>query len=42
MASVDDSELRAHQEMWHNFTKLLGYSACAIAAVLVLMALFTL
>jgi hypothetical protein len=42
MDTTDDSELRAHQQMWHNFTKFLGYSACAIAAVLIFMALFAL
>lgn len=42
MDTTNDSELRDHQEMWHNFTKLLGYSAAAIAALLVLMALFLL
>jgi hypothetical protein len=42
MDTTDDSELRAHERMWHNFTKLLGYSACTIAAVLALMALFAL
>jgi hypothetical protein len=26
--------------MWHNFVKLMGYSAAAIAVVLSLMALF--
>jgi len=42
MDTTNDSELRAHQEMWHNFTKLLGYSAAAIGALLALMALFLL
>jgi hypothetical protein len=42
MNSVDDSQLRAHQQMWHNFTKLLAYSAASAAAVLVLLALLTL
>jgi hypothetical protein len=32
-------DLIAHQEMWHNFTRLLGYSATAILAVLAFMAM---
>lgn len=40
MDTSTDSELRTHQEMWHNFVKLMGYSAVAIAALLSLMALF--
>jgi Bacterial aa3 type cytochrome c oxidase subunit IV len=43
MDTVNDNELlRAHQETWHSFTRFLGYAAGAIAAVLVLMALFLL
>jgi tetrahydromethanopterin S-methyltransferase subunit F len=38
----DDQLLHAHQEMWHSFTRFLGYAAGAVAAVLVLMALFLL
>lgn len=40
MDTGTDSELHTHQEMWHNFVKLMGYSAAAIAALLSLMALF--
>jgi hypothetical protein len=32
-------ELHVHQEMWHNFTRLLGYSATAILALLAMMAM---
>jgi LPS O-antigen subunit length determinant protein (WzzB/FepE family) len=35
-----DSELQTHQQMWHNFVKLMGFSAAAIAVLLALMALF--
>jgi hypothetical protein len=42
MDSADDSYLRAHQEMWHSFTRFIGYAAAGAAAVLVLMALFLL
>jgi len=41
-ANVSDDELRAHQEMWHNFIRLLGYSATAIFVLLALMAAFLL
>jgi len=42
MDTATDRELAAHQEMWHNFVKLLGYSAAAIAVALLLMAAFLL
>jgi hypothetical protein len=32
-------ELQTHQEMWHNFTRLIGYSAAAILALLAFMAM---
>jgi hypothetical protein len=35
--AMDD--LHAHQEMWHNFTRLLGYSVAAILALLAVMAM---
>ncbi|MGE5538918.1 MAG: aa3-type cytochrome c oxidase subunit IV [Gemmatimonas sp.] len=35
-------DLIVHQEMWHNFTRLMGYSATAILALLAAMALFLL
>jgi len=31
--------LHVHQEMWHNFTRLIGYSATAILALLAVMAM---
>ena len=40
MDTTNDSELRTHQEMWHNFVKLMGYGAAAVAALLAGMALF--
>ena len=40
MDTTNDSELRTHQEMWHNFVRLMGYAAAAIAVLLSLMALF--
>jgi hypothetical protein len=43
MDIVNDNELlREHMATWHGFTRFLGYSAGAIAAVLVLMALLLL
>jgi len=42
MDSADDSYLRAHEEMWHGFTRFIGYAAAAAATVLVLMAIFLL
>lgn len=40
MANTDD--LKTHQETWHNFIRLLLYSAGAIAVALILMAIFLL
>lgn len=40
MSHTDD--LRSHQETWHGFIKLVGYSALGIAVLLGLMALFLL
>jgi aa3 type cytochrome c oxidase subunit IV len=42
MVIANDSELRAHQQMWQNFIRLIGYSAFAIAVLLALMAIFLL
>lgn len=42
MDTAHDSELQAHQEMWHGFIKLMSYGAVAVAVLLVLMALFLL
>ena len=36
------SQLAVHQQMWHNFVRLLGFSAGAIAVLLLLMAAFLL
>jgi hypothetical protein len=41
-AFMATDDLHAHQEMWHNFTRLLGYSATAILATLAGMAMFLL
>lgn len=38
--TIDDGHLHAHQEMWQNFVRLLGYSAAAILILLALMATF--
>ena len=37
MADTDD--LKAHEEMWRNFVKLLAFSAAAAALSLALLAL---
>ena len=36
---ADPEDLRAHEEMWQNFVKLLAFSATATAVCLVLLAL---
>jgi hypothetical protein len=38
--AINEDQLRAHQEMWQSFVKLLGYSATAIFVLLALMAAF--
>jgi hypothetical protein len=40
MDSADDSYLRAHQEMWHSFTRFIGYAAAGGGGVVVLVGFF--
>jgi hypothetical protein len=37
---ADTEDLKSHEEMWKNFTRLVLYSAIGIAVVLLLMRLF--
>jgi hypothetical protein len=37
---ADTEDMKSHEEMWKNFTRLIFYSAAGIAAVLLLMRLF--
>ena len=39
---ADQTDIRVHQEMWHNFTLLAKWGIIAIIVVLVLMATFLL
>lgn len=40
MSNTDD--LKTHEEMWHNFIKLITYSTIGVVTLLVLMAIFLL
>lgn len=40
MSNTDD--LRTHEEMWHNFIRLLTYCTAGVVTLLVLMAIFLL
>jgi hypothetical protein len=37
---ADTEDLKSHEEMWKNFTRLVLYSTIGIAVVLLLMRLF--
>ena len=42
MADHPGTDIRAHQEMWHNFTVLTKWAIIGIAILLILMATFLL